>query len=1072
MKKTSLVSAMLISAFLLLNLSIVNTQHAKAEGEVLISVAPSVENVLPGESFTVNIVVDPKGIDNIAGIQTNFEFDPLLVQVDSVVLNTIITDINDDWPFSNPGSIDNSGGDVSYISVFPTGSFFEGLLFPSTNFNLLTINLTAKTSVSGTSYLRLPDPNHGTTTNDLIIGDDTLLPNEPLALPYIITDSEITITDATSPTITNITSLTDDGTYKTDDVIDVVITFDEVVIVDTTGGTPWLELETGGVDQLVSYSSGSGTDTLTFIYTVQDGDITSDLDYKDNNSLILNDGVIKDAAGNDAILTLANPGEANSLGDNKDIIIDAVSPVIDSYTLNNESESVTFNPDLAEEVEIIINAGEKVEWTSIKVENINDSGIYKFYYPGGKCDGKSQCSQSWDGLLSAGTLVDSEYKIKVKIEDAAENVFDDHLIPYTITVNRNLAPEMTEVIIVSDNSDDNSVAYTNSTLTAKVEATDPDEDKITYAYQWKKYNETEKIFEDIDGKTDNTLSSDNFVKGDEIKVEVTPNDGTVDGDSIIILSGLIISNSAPTQPTVSILPDPAYEDSDLICKVSNSTDADEDSISYKYQWYKDGEQQEGITSNTVDSSLTLVGEIWKCEAIATDGTDDSDTGEESVTILADLLSVSNISNRTLKLNWTVPEDADSYDIRYSENEMSDDNWDDATLITSPSIKKSKKAGMKQSVEVNNLDSGTTYYFAMKSSDEAGNESGLSNIAFVKTNSPSGGSSSGGGYIPKDKTPPGKAKGLSVKNNGSENGGAGISWENPSDSDFSKVVIIRKEKEYPKNINDGTKVYENNGNKFEDGDVKEGKVYYYSVYSYDKSGNYSEPMESMLITDKSLVRKNGGHKVYIVNNGKKQWITTSKVFNKNGCKWENIYGLAGEDIDSLEDGEDIKGSGVYKLIKSKNGNKVYAVKGNRRLWIPTAEAFDKNGYKWEDVAEVDDGEMSAYVDIKLIKEANSPRIYYVYSGISARRWMPTAEIFLSYSNKWEDIETVDKAELDGYSDIKLIRKIGDYKVYYLENGVKRHITSPSVFALNGFNWNNIVGVNEIEFNHYKIGEDLK
>lgn len=73
---------------------------------------------------------------------------------------------------------------------------------------------------------------------------------------------------------------------------------------------------------------------------------------------------------------------------------------------------------------------------------------------------------------------------------------------------------------------------------------------------------------------------------------------------------------------------------------------------------------------------------------------------------------------------------------------------------------------------------------------------------------------------------------------------------------------------------------------------------------------------------------------------------------------------------------------------------------------------------------------------------------------------------------EDIETVDKAELDGYSDLKLMRKAGDYRVYYLENGAKRHITSPSVFASNKFNWNNVIEVNEIEFNFYQNGEDLK
>jgi hypothetical protein len=44
-------------------------------------------------------------------------------------------------------------------------------------------------------------------------------------------------------------------------------------------------LETGSTDQVVSYSSGSGSDTLTFTYTVQSGDTSSDLDYASTSSL-------------------------------------------------------------------------------------------------------------------------------------------------------------------------------------------------------------------------------------------------------------------------------------------------------------------------------------------------------------------------------------------------------------------------------------------------------------------------------------------------------------------------------------------------------------------------------------------------------------------------------------------------------------------------------------------------------------------------------------------------------------------------------------------------------------------
>ena len=53
------------------------------------------------------------------------------------------------------------------------------------------------------------------------------------------------VIDGVIPTVTNVTSTTNDGTYKSGDVIAITVTFSEVVNVVTTNGTPTLTLETG-----------------------------------------------------------------------------------------------------------------------------------------------------------------------------------------------------------------------------------------------------------------------------------------------------------------------------------------------------------------------------------------------------------------------------------------------------------------------------------------------------------------------------------------------------------------------------------------------------------------------------------------------------------------------------------------------------------------------------------------------------------------------------------------------------------------------------------------------------------
>ena len=81
-------------------------------------------------------------------------------------------------------------------------------------------------------------------------------------------------------------------------------------IVDGGCRLPQLTLETGTTDRTIDYVSGSGSNTLTFNYTVQAGDTSADLDYLSSAALGLNGGTIRDAAGNNATLTLPSPGAA------------------------------------------------------------------------------------------------------------------------------------------------------------------------------------------------------------------------------------------------------------------------------------------------------------------------------------------------------------------------------------------------------------------------------------------------------------------------------------------------------------------------------------------------------------------------------------------------------------------------------------------------------------------------------------------------------------------------------------------------------------------------------------------
>jgi len=133
------------------------------------------------------------------------------------------------------------------------------------------------------------------------------------------------VVDMTAPTVSSVSSSTANGTYRTDDNITLTVTFSEQVTVDNSNGNPIIQLETGSTDRYAIYSSGSGSNNLSLIYTVVISDNSTDLGYKASNSLELNSGTIRDSALNDAVLTLPNPGSSNSLSLNKAIVINTTS---------------------------------------------------------------------------------------------------------------------------------------------------------------------------------------------------------------------------------------------------------------------------------------------------------------------------------------------------------------------------------------------------------------------------------------------------------------------------------------------------------------------------------------------------------------------------------------------------------------------------------------------------------------------------------------------------------------------------------------------------------------------------
>ena len=100
------------------------------------------------------------------------------------------------------------------------------------------------------------------------------------------------------------------------------------------------------------------------------------------------------------------------------------------------------------------------------------------------------------------------------------------------------------------------------------------------------------------------------------------------------------------------------------------------------------------------------------------------------------LAITGTTETTAALRWTAVGDdsltgtATSYDVRYSTAPITASNWSTATQVTGEPAPTA--SGTTQNYTVTGLARQTTYYFAIRVADEAGNISALSNVPSATT----------------------------------------------------------------------------------------------------------------------------------------------------------------------------------------------------------------------------------------------------------------------------------------------------------------------------------------------------
>lgn len=258
--------------------------------------------------------------------------DPMGQQVNSLAYDNIVFGEAVSWP-SVSGSIGvpANGSYAAGQTLRFTVTFDEAVTVTGTDSTLgLTIGSTPRSAafVSSTTHSITyaytvqagdADPN-GISVGSINLGATTIRDadgnNAELSLAGHVPATTGILVDTAAPTVSGV-SVPAGATYVAGQHLDFTVTFNENVSV--TGTDSVLGLTIGSTSRDAVFAS-STANSITYRYTIQSGDI--DTDGVTVGGLSLGGGAIRDAAGNNAVLTL------NNVGATGDVLVDGTVPSV------------------------------------------------------------------------------------------------------------------------------------------------------------------------------------------------------------------------------------------------------------------------------------------------------------------------------------------------------------------------------------------------------------------------------------------------------------------------------------------------------------------------------------------------------------------------------------------------------------------------------------------------------------------------------------------------------------------------------------------------------------------------
>ena len=282
---------------------------------------------LPSLHLNGGTIQDSNGNNLITSFTPPANLEEVIVDTTIPTINSVViadgvySTLNISVHFSEPVNVDTSGGtNIPHIPLILGLDNKEASYVSGSGEDTLIFRYIVEDGISAAGGINMTSP------LELNSGSVTDLAGHALAdLSFSIpTNLASVLVDTTDPVINAVTIPAQ--TYAGGGRINLSVAFSELVTVDIQNGRPQISLDVGEAEVFASYTSGGGSDTLIFEYIVEMGQF-DDSGIGVVSPLLLNNGTIRDMAGNSAVLDF-------SLPDNLDnVLVDATAPAVNTATV-------------------------------------------------------------------------------------------------------------------------------------------------------------------------------------------------------------------------------------------------------------------------------------------------------------------------------------------------------------------------------------------------------------------------------------------------------------------------------------------------------------------------------------------------------------------------------------------------------------------------------------------------------------------------------------------------------------------------------------------------------------------